>query len=106
MTLSEPISLMSLSWTLPLELPWPSVLMLPRSPTWRSSSPGAPWVLLWGLTAWVGESASCLVSSVRRVDSTGELTVRAGRGAAVGVVAKGVDVHAALSVGVVARDVP
>ena len=51
MTLSEPISLMSLSWTLPLELPWPSVLMLPRSPTWRSSSPGAPWVLLWGLTA-------------------------------------------------------
>jgi hypothetical protein len=52
----------------------------------------------------VGESASCLE---RRVDSTkGELTVGAGRGAAVGVVAKGVDVHATLSVGVVARDVP
>lgn len=34
------------------------------------------------------------------------LTVRASRGAAVGVVAKGVDVHAALGVGVVAGDVP
>lgn len=32
--------------------------------------------------------------------------MRAGRGAAVGVVAKGVDVEAALRVGVVARDVP
>jgi hypothetical protein len=32
--------------------------------------------------------------------------VRTGAGAAVGVVAKGVDVHAALGVGVVARDVP
>lgn len=32
--------------------------------------------------------------------------MRAGRSAAVGVVAKGVDVHAALSVGVLARDVP
>lgn len=32
--------------------------------------------------------------------------VRASRGAAVGVVAKGVDVEAALRVGVVARDVP
>jgi hypothetical protein len=34
------------------------------------------------------------------------LTVGAGRGAAVGVVAEGVDVHAALSVGIVAGDVP
>ena len=33
-------------------------------------------------------------------------TVRAGRGAAVGVVTKGVDVKAALGVGIVARDVP
>ena len=35
-----------------------------------------------------------------------ELTVRAGRRAAVGVVTKGVDVHATLSTGVVASDVP
>ena len=35
-----------------------------------------------------------------------ELTVRAGGSAAVGVVAKGVDVHATLSVGIVAGDVP
>lgn len=34
------------------------------------------------------------------------LTVRAGRGAAVGVVAEGVDVEAALGVGVVAGDIP
>ena len=34
------------------------------------------------------------------------LAVGAGRGAAVGVVAKGVDVHATLSVGIVAGDVP
>lgn len=34
------------------------------------------------------------------------LTVRAGRGAAVGVVAVGVNVHTALSVGIVAGDVP
>jgi hypothetical protein len=33
-------------------------------------------------------------------------TVRSSAGAAVGVVAKGVDVHAALSVGIVASDVP
>ena len=35
-----------------------------------------------------------------------ELTVRAGAGAAVGVVTEGVDVHAALGVGIVAGDVP
>lgn len=34
------------------------------------------------------------------------LTVRASRGAAVGVVTKGVDVHATLGVGVVAGDIP
>jgi hypothetical protein len=39
-------------------------------------------------------------------EGAGALTVRACRGAAVGVVAKGVDVHAALGVGVVARDGP
>ena len=33
-------------------------------------------------------------------------TVRASRGAAVGVVAKGVDVHAALGIGIVAAQVP
>ncbi len=34
------------------------------------------------------------------------LTVRAGRGAAVSVVTKGVDVHATLSVGVLTADIP
>ena len=34
------------------------------------------------------------------------LTVRTGAGAAVGVVTEGVDVHAALGVGIVASDVP
>ena len=34
------------------------------------------------------------------------LTVRAGGGAAVGVVTEGVNVHATLSVGIVAGDVP
>lgn len=38
--------------------------------------------------------------------TTGPHTVRAGRGAAVGVVTKGVDVHATLGVGIVAADVP
>jgi hypothetical protein len=33
-------------------------LKLPRSPTWRSSSVGAPWVLLWGLTGGVSEGRS------------------------------------------------
>jgi hypothetical protein len=51
---------------------------------------------------WVGGSASCR----RGVGAGGKLTVGTSRGAAVGVVAKGVDVHATLSVGVVARDVP
>jgi hypothetical protein len=50
MTLSCPISLTNLSWTEPLALPWPSVLKLPRSPTWRFSSPGAPCSLPKGLT--------------------------------------------------------
>lgn len=35
-----------------------------------------------------------------------QLTVRAGAGAAVGVVTEGVDVHATLGVGIVAGDVP
>lgn len=39
-------------------------------------------------------------------ERTAALTVRSGRGAAVGVVAEGVDVHTTLSVGVVAGDVP
>ena len=50
MTLSGPMSLTSLSVTEPFALPWPSVLMLPKSPTWRSWSDGAPWSLLNGLT--------------------------------------------------------
>lgn len=45
MTLWGPMSLMNRSATEPLELPWASVSMLPRSPTWRFSSDGAPWVL-------------------------------------------------------------
>lgn len=32
--------------------------------------------------------------------------MRAGRGATVGVITKGVDVHATLSIGIVARNVP
>jgi hypothetical protein len=47
------------------------------------------------------------VHSPREANRRGcRLTVRAGRGAAVGVVAKGVDVETALGVGVVAADVP
>ena len=99
-TLSEPINLISLSDTLPWALPWPSVLKLHKSPTWRSSSSGAPWVLLWGLTSNL--SVPC---SLHRV-VVAERTVRSSAGAAVGVVTESVDVHAALSVGVVAGDVP
>lgn len=36
----------------------------------------------------------------------GPLTVRTGRGAAIGVVPKGVDMHTTLGIGVVAGDVP
>ena len=49
-TLLGPITFTKLSLTEPLELPWASVSMLPRSPTWRFSSEGAPWLLPWGLT--------------------------------------------------------
>lgn len=49
-TLWGPISLISLSVVEPLALPWPSVSTLPRSPTWRASSVGAPWFWPWGLT--------------------------------------------------------
>lgn len=49
-TLCSPISLISLSCTEPTALPCPSVRMLPKSPTWRSSSEGAPCVLENGLT--------------------------------------------------------
>jgi len=48
-TLSGPINLMSLSVVEPLPFPWPSVSKLPKSPTWRVSSWGAPWVFPWGL---------------------------------------------------------
>lgn len=105
------MSLMNLSVTVPLELPWASVSMLPRSPTWRFSSVGAPWVLPWGLTGgryrvsfyptgkcWEGREPLRPESRAR--------TVGAGRGAAVGVVTKGVDVHATLGIGIMAGDVP
>ncbi len=49
-TLSGPISLTCSSVMEPFALPWPSVLKLPRSPTWRSLSAGAPCVLEKGLT--------------------------------------------------------
>ena len=49
-TLSGPMSLTRLSVMLPWEWPWSSVLKLPRSPTWRSVSEGAPCCLLKGLT--------------------------------------------------------
>jgi len=49
----------------------------------------------------VGEILTEAVGSVK-----GILTVRAGAGAAVGVVAIGMDVHATLSVGIMASDVP
>lgn len=46
------------------------------------------------------------VSRLVRGGSASELTVRPSRSAAVCVVAKGVDVHATLSIGIVARNVP
>jgi hypothetical protein len=98
MTLSEPINLINLSETLPFAF----VLKLPKSPTWRSSSSGAPCVLFCGLTVLVLARGPRVIEvwySVAR-------TVRSGAGAAVGVVAESVDVHAALSVGVVASNVP
>jgi hypothetical protein len=58
-----------------------------------------------GLVVWV----DCVggLSACRPQTRYGEKrTVRSSAGAAVGVVTKGVDVHATLSVGVVARDVP
>lgn len=50
MTLFSPINLTCESLMLPLPFPCPSVLKLPRSPTWRISSEGAPWVFWKGLT--------------------------------------------------------
>ena len=55
-TLSEPMSLIWLSDREPLALPWLSVLKLPRSPTWRLVSVGAPCSLEKGLT---GASRGC-----------------------------------------------
>lgn len=51
------------------------------------------WLVLGGAVEWCGRDM-------------GDLTVRTGAGAAVGVVTEGVDVHATLGVGVVAADVP
>lgn len=64
-----------------------------------------------GLAVWVVcvelalVSTSTFATTVGREDAWG-LTVRAGRSAAVGVIAEGMDVHATLSAGVVARNVP
>lgn len=84
--------------TEPVALPWASVVKLPRSPTWRSLSDGAPWVLEKGLT---GQSISSWPGS-----SNLGRTVWASGGAAVGVVTKLMDVHASLSTGIMAGNVP
>ena len=91
----------------PTALPCASVWMLPRSPTWRSSSFGAPWVLEKGLTV-DGQRISTDYAYFRaRSSQEGEnLTVRTGRGAAIGVVAELVDVEATLGIGILASDVP
>ena len=57
-TLSGPMSLMRGSVKEPLALPCSSVLKLPRSPTWRSVSEGAPCCLLKGLTVREEERVS------------------------------------------------
>jgi hypothetical protein len=97
-------------------------LKLPRSPTWRSSSVGAPWVLLWGLTGGVSEGRSvhihvvCDIGSWRIGREWGsgrgakgagreEHTMRSSAGAAIGVVTERVDMDTTLSIWVVARDV-
>lgn len=49
MMLSGPLREMSLSSNENFALPPLSLWILPRSPTWRSLSPGAPWFLLNGL---------------------------------------------------------
>ena len=102
-TLSGPISLMSLSSTEPFALPCPSVLKFPRSPTWRSESSGAPCSFWCGLTIVVLSVSVLLTADSMEVRP---LTVRSCTGAAIGVVAECVNVHATLSVGVVAGDVP
>ena len=121
--LSGPISLTCLSVMLPLALPLPSVEKLPRSPTWRSLSSGAPCVLLRGLTVrrkdrQLRPGLIFLRSRASRESQTEEgsgfakhekmtgLTVRSSARAAIGVVAEGMDVHASLGVGVMAGDVP
>lgn len=48
----------------------------------------------------------CMAGPAGPEPRKGSLTVRASRGAAVGVVTEGVDVHATLGVGVVASNVP
>jgi hypothetical protein len=100
-TLSGPINLMSLSVTEPLLLPWASVSKLPRSPTWRVSSVGAPCVFPNGLTV------RRFVSLVQlRIATMGGLTVGTGGCATVCVVTELMDVHATLSIGIMASDVP
>lgn len=69
-------------------------------------------VLVGGSTVTLAVRVDCALPSVSAPSRSGIdvvsgiLTVRAGGGAAVGVVTEGVDVHATLSVGVVAADVP
>lgn len=64
----------------------------------------------WGLTKTDGRKGSAPLIGLGDGEGGDSglqvLTVRAGGGAAVGVVAESVDVHAALGVGIVARDVP
>jgi hypothetical protein len=98
-TLSGPINLMSLSVVLPLEFPWPSYFKLPKSPTWRVSSSGAPCVFPCGLTV-------ITIRTRRFVYFGGPPTVRTSGCAAVGVVTELMNVASSLSVGIVASDIP
>ena len=75
-TLSGPISLMNLSVVEPLPLPWPSVSKLPRSPTWRLLSSGAPCSWLCGLTG--GERVSFWIHDRGRGIGTGGCNLQCG----------------------------
>lgn len=102
MTLWGPMSLTSLSVNEPLPLPCPSVSKLPRSPTWRSLSSGAPCSLPSGLTVYAELEAAPIQCWMVGYSL---LTVGTGARAAVCVIAEGVDVHASLCVRIVAGDI-
>ncbi len=89
----------------PFPLPLSSVLKLPRSPTWRVESEGAPCVLPKGLKCGPAEVQPLVLSPVRRRtvrERTEKMGKRWGRE---GWLTELVDVHAALGRGVAAADV-